>query len=162
MKKDISSKALNIIVIVGIVLTLLALVFTPLVLTAFFKSGLGVTETNMPMIISIGIFICAIPYVISLFSLKKLCKLIVLNKPFSIEIPKSLKRISVCAISEILIFNIVVIVLYYFYDMYLYALTILPSVVISFVSLAVGLLSFVLSRLFEMAIEIKDENDSTI
>lgn len=162
MKKNFSSKVLNIIVIAGIVLTLLALVSLPLVLTAFFKSGLGVTGTNMPMILSIGIFICAVPYVISLFLLKKLCKLITLNKPFSPEIPRYLKRIAIYAFSEIIVFNLVTLVLCYFYDMYLYALTIVPAILVSFIALAVGFLCLVLSRLFAMAIDIKQENDFTI
>lgn len=105
---------------------------------------------------------CAIPYVVSLFILKKLCKLVEINKSFSKEIPKYLKNISICAFSEIFIFNFVLLILYYFYDMYLYAITIIPSVIVSFVSLAIGFLTLVLSILFKKIIEIKDENDKTI
>lgn len=162
MKKNISSKILNNIVLVGIILTLLSLILTPLVLTAYFKSGLGVTNTNMQTIMSIAIYICAIPYVVSLFMLKRLCKLVAINNPFSEEIPKNLKKISICAFSEIFIFNFVVIILYYCYDIYLYAITIIPVVIVSFVSLAIGFLALVLSILFDKVIEIKDENDKTI
>ncbi|EQF24549.1 hypothetical protein QEW_2523 [Clostridioides difficile CD160] len=54
---------------------------------------------------------CAIQYAVSLSILKKLCKLVAINKPFSKEIPKDLKKISVCAFSEIFIFNFVVLIL---------------------------------------------------
>ncbi|MFL8712119.1 DUF2975 domain-containing protein [Clostridioides sp. GD02377] len=162
MKKNLSSKILNNIVLVGIILTLLSLILVPLVLTTYFKSGVGITDTNMPTVISVAIYICAIPYIVSLFILKKLCKLLAINKPFSKEIPKDLKKISVCAFSEIFIFNFVVIILYYFYDVYLYAITIIPSVIVSFVSLSIGFLTLVLSILFKKIIEIKEENDKTI
>ncbi len=162
MKKDFNSKILNSIVLVGIILTLLALLATPVILTAMFKSGLGVVGSNMPIYISIGIYICAIPYVLSLFILKKLCKKILIGQPFSKEIPKYLKQISICAFSEILIFNTIQVAIYYIFDIYLYGLTIMSSIIVSFISLAICFLGLVLSKLFEMAIEIKDENDKTI
>ncbi|RDY25103.1 DUF2975 domain-containing protein [Romboutsia weinsteinii] len=162
MKKDISSKILNGIVLVGIVLTLLLLAIIPLGLTATFKSGFGVVGSDMPMIISIGIYICAVPYVYALVQLKKLCALVATKEPFSRNIPVYLKRISICAFSEILIFNTIVFISCYYFDMYMYALTVMSVVIISFVSLAIGFLSMVLGKLFDMAIEIKEENDKTI
>ena len=162
MKKDYSSSILNNIVLVGIILTLIALLAMPPILTAILKSDLGIVGSNLPMNISIVIYICAIPYVISLFILKKLCKIIAIKQPFSRKIPKCLKQISICAFSEILIYNIVQVALYYIFDIYLYGLTIMPAIIVSFVSLAIGFLSLVLSKLFDMAIEIKEENDKTI
>ena len=55
-----------------------------------------------------------------------------------------------------------IVLLYYIFDIYLYGLTIILAIVVSFVSLAIGFLSLVLSKLFDMAIEIKEENDKTI
>ncbi|MEG1311846.1 MAG: DUF2975 domain-containing protein [Romboutsia sp.] len=140
----------------------MSLLATPLILTAIIKSNLGIVKSNMAMNISIGIYICVIPYIVALFILKKLCKLISTKQPFSKKIPLYLKQISVCAFSEILIFNIVQLALYYIFDIYLYGITIMLVIVVSFVSLAIGFLSMVLSKLFEMVIEIKDENDKTI
>lgn len=162
MKKNYSSRILNNIVLVGIVLTLLLLLITPLGITAMFKSSLGIVNSNIPMIISIGVYICAVPYVYALVLLKKLCSLIAANEPFSKNIPVYLRKISLCAFSEIFIFNVVLIALFYFFDVYLYALTVIPAILVSFVSLAIGFLSVVLAKLFDMAIEIKDENDKTI
>ncbi|WP_042273716.1 DUF2975 domain-containing protein [[Clostridium] dakarense] len=162
MKKNASYKVLDIIVTMGIILTLLVLLATPLAITAYFKSAFSILNQNLIMAITICIYICAIPYIIALFNLKKLCKLIVNNNPFSIDAPKSLKTISICAFSETILFNGCLIFITYYFDMYLYILTIAPMVIVTFISIAIGFLSFVLSKLFEIAIEIKDENDKTI
>ncbi|MCU9809280.1 DUF2975 domain-containing protein [Paraclostridium sp. AKS46] len=76
--------------------------------------------------------------------------------------PYHLKSIAICAFSEILIFNVVQLFLCYLFNVYLYALNIIPAILVSFISLAIGFLSLVLGRLYTMAIEIKEENDKTI
>lgn len=156
-----SSKILNKIVSIGIVLTLVALIAMPFILTVILERDFGIIEGAKPIKLSIGIYICAIPYLISLVSLKKLCKQTSLQDPFSRTIPKYLKQISICAFSEILIFNVVQLVLHYFFDVYLYGM-IISALIVSFVSLSIGFFGVVLGKLFEMAIEIKDENDKTI
>lgn len=162
MKSTINSKILNILVTTGIVLTLLSLAATPLILTAFFKSALSMTSTNLDLIVAISIYVCAIPYVAALFDLKKVCKLFATDNYFSEKIPMYLKRISIYAFSEVILFNGAAIFLYYFFDVYLYALTVVPCVIISFVSISIGLLCLVLSKLYAVVNEIKDENDQTI
>ncbi|ENY8640115.1 TPA: DUF2975 domain-containing protein [Clostridioides difficile] len=62
---------------------------------------------------------------------------------------------------EIFIFNFVVTILYYCYDVYLYAITIISEVIVSFVSLSIGFFTLVLSILFKKIIDIKDEKDKT-
>jgi Protein of unknown function (DUF2975) len=156
------SKVLNIAVAIGILLTLLALASTPLVVTAFLKSAFSILDSKLVMTITIALYICAIPYVGILIMLKKMCKLFATNNHFSIQIPKYLKIISMFAFSEVLVINGVAFVLTYFFDMYLYALTIMPCIVISFVAIVVGLLCLVLSRLYEYVNEIKNEIDQTI
>lgn len=162
MTNTISSKMLNIVVTTGIVLTLLALAATPLILTAFFKSALSMTGTNLDLIVAMAIYVCAIPYVAALFDLKKVCKLFATDNHFSEKIPMYLKRISIYAFSEVILFNGAVLFLYYFFDVYLYALTVVPCVIISFVSISIGLLCLVLSKLYAFVNEIKEENDQTI
>lgn len=162
MQKGFSSKILDRIIIIGIILTIATLLFLPLGITAMVKSGFGITRSNIPMIISISVYICAIPYVFALFLLKKLCGLVSKKDSFSIKTPVYLKKIAICSFSEIFIFNAVQIGLYYLFDIYLYVITVILVVVVSFISLAIGFLSLVLSKLFEIAIEIKDENDKTI
>ncbi|WP_397537938.1 DUF2975 domain-containing protein [Rummeliibacillus pycnus] len=161
MNKNII-KVTNGLVMAGIFLTLLALISLPLVMTAFFKSALSMTDTNLDMVVVIAIYICAIPYLIALFSLKKMCKLLLLNQPFSSDMPKQLKIISKCSFSELLLFNLTTLGLFIVYDIYLYAFTIVSCLVISFVSLVICLLSLVFANLFKTAIEIKNENDYTV
>ena len=162
MKNTINSKILNTLVTTGIVLTLLSLAATPLILTAFFKSALSMTGTNLDLIVAMAIYVCAVPYVAALFDLKKICKLFATDNYFSEKTPMYLKRISIYAFSEVILFNGAAIFLYYFFDVYLYALTIVPCVIISFVSISIGLLCLVLSKLYAVVNEIKDENDQTI
>ena len=156
-----SSRILNNIVLIGITLTFMVLIAMPFVLTVILEKDFGIVGGTIPIKLSIGIYVCAIPYVVSLFSLKKLCKQIALQDPFSRTIPKYLKQISICAFSEILIFNVAQVVLYYFVDVDLYGM-IISAFIVSFISLAIGFFGIVLKKLFEMAIEIKDENDKTI
>ncbi|KNF08295.1 protein of unknown function DUF2975 [Gottschalkia purinilytica] len=164
MKKNINSKILDLIVALGIILTLISLLGTPLVLTAFFKTQLLDPEIYHSLVVDITacIYICAVPYLIALFKLKRLCKLVVKNNPFSIEVPKSLKIISTCAFSEVILFNGCLAYLYYLQNIYLYALTVVPAIIVTFVSIFIGFLGLVLAQLFEKAIAIKEENDKTI
>ncbi len=160
--KNNYSKILNIIVSVGIGLTLILLAGIPFILGALSKSSDLNMESKYVIILTGGIYVCAVPYVIALFNLKKLCSHITSKNPFSESIPKIIKNIAYCAFSEVVLFNLVNILLYFVYDIYLYALTILPCVLVSFVSLAIGVFALVSSKLFEIIIDIKDENDRTI
>lgn len=160
--KNNYSKILNIIVSVGIGLTIIMLAGVSFILGALSKSTSINMESNYIIIITGGIYICAVPYVIALFNLKKLCSHITSRNPFSESIPNIINNIAYCAFSEVVLFNLVSILLYFVYDIYLYALTILPCVLVSFVSLAIGVFALVSSKLFEITIDIKDENDRTI
>lgn len=162
MKKDRNSKILNSIVLLGIIITLLMLIGTPLVLTAMFKSDKELMNSNFVSTMTVLIYACAAPYVGALVLLKKLCKLMSNKNPFSREIPILIKKIGMFAFSEVLIFNGAAIAAYYMYDVYLYALTIMPCIIVSFVSIAIGFFALVSANLFEMSIEIKEENDKTI
>lgn len=73
-----------------------------------------------------------------------------------------MKVIACCSFSEILLFNGCSLFLVCAYDMFLYALTINPMVVVSFLALAIGFLRLTLALLFEEATRIKEENDQTI
>ncbi|MGL5327723.1 MAG: DUF2975 domain-containing protein [Peptostreptococcaceae bacterium] len=160
--KNKNSKILNSIVVIGILLTLLILISMPLVITAILKTEYGLVNSNFVSMTTTLIYVCATPYVMALVYLKKLCKLMGNENPFSREIPSLIKKIGICAFSEVLLFNGMVIVMYYMYDVYLYAFTIIPCIMVSFVSIAIGFFSIVSAKLFEMSIEIKEENDKTI
>lgn len=82
MKNHLTSKILRIILNIGILLTFLILLGTPLVTTAFFKSSLGILNQTLVFKISFCIYLFSIPYIISLFSLKKICALIIKGTAF--------------------------------------------------------------------------------
>lgn len=161
MKKHISSKLLNGFVIIGIIITIIALVVTPLVLTAFFKVSGFKSPSDIAFIITGCIYVCAIPYLISLFKLKSICKLLSSENPFTLKISENFKTIGVFAFLEVFIFIGVNLFLYFAYDIFLYALTIIPLFVIPFISITAGFLAIVMSNIFRKAAEIKEENDLT-
>lgn len=70
----------------------------PLVLMVYFKIGISITNTNMPTVIcniSSYIHMCCPIYCIIVY-IKRLCKLVSINKSFSEEIPKNLKNTYMC------------------------------------------------------------------
>lgn len=162
MKNNLTSKFLNITVLLGIIITCILLLGTPLILSAFFKSRYSILDNNLVINTSICIYICAVPYLIALVNLKKLCGLIAKSNPFSNKIVISLKYISICAFSEIFIFVGCVWYLKSFIDFFKYTLWIGPFFALSFVAITIGLLALVASELFKLFIDIKDENDKTI
>ncbi|MCC3866890.1 DUF2975 domain-containing protein [Terrisporobacter mayombei] len=160
--KNNYSKILNIIVSVGIILTLIMLAGLPFILGALSKSTSINIESKYITVMTAIIYICATPYVIALFNLKKLCSHITSKNPFSESIPKLINNIAYCSFSEVILFNLMNIIFYFIFNIYLYAFAILPCVIVSFLSIAIGVFALISSKLFEMIIDIKDENDRTI
>lgn len=162
MKNNLNPKILNMVVTLGIAITCILLLGTPLITTAFFKSQFFLLDHSLVMIVTTCIYLCAIPYVISLFKLKKLSNLVVKNNPFSIESVKSLKVISICSFSEIIIFIICLKYLKHSVEFFKYTVLGGPIIVVAFICITIGFSCLVLSELFNIAIKIKEENDKTI
>ncbi len=162
MNSNIYSKLLNFIVLLGIVVTFMLLLATPLILTAFFKANFVQISFCLIMSIAACIYVCALPYVVALFKLKKICSLIVKNNPFSLDSVKSLKIIAICAFSEIVTFTCCIKYLEHTIDFFKNFVYGGPIIVVTFLSISIGVLCLVLSRLFDAAIKIKEENEFTI
>lgn len=162
MKNSTTSKILNIIVLLGITITCILLLGTPLIVTAFFKNNYSILDHKLVMIVVTCIYLCGIPYLIALFNLKRLCGLIAKNNPFSNKIVKALKQISICSFSEIFIFSVCIWYLKTHIPFFENTLWIGPFIAIAFVAITIGLLALVASELFKLFINIKDENDKTI
>ncbi|MGB3368810.1 MAG: DUF2975 domain-containing protein [Acidaminobacteraceae bacterium] len=156
------SKILNILVILAIVITSSLILMTPFIVAAFFKSQFSLLDNKLVIKVTIFIYLSAIPYLIALVKLKKLSSLIVNNNPFSIESVKSLKMISICSFSEIIIFATYINYLKQTTDFFSYIVLGGPIILVTFICVTIGFLCLVLSQLFEIAIEIKEENDKTI
>ncbi|MCR1955855.1 DUF2975 domain-containing protein, partial [Clostridioides mangenotii] len=86
------------------------------------------------------------------------------NNPFSKEVPNIFKIISRCTFIGFIIFNITTLLLTYKYifDKNMFFSIVMLSVIISLIILAVGFYSLISYKFFNMAIDIKDENDNTI
>ena len=162
MKKSLNYRILNFLVFLGLFITILMLFATPLVTTAFLKSRFSLLDTSMVIKISICIYLCAIPYFIAIFNLKKTCKLVAENNVFSLKIASYLKAISFCSFSEIIIFIMSATYLKYSTDFFKNALLLGPIFIVTFIGVTIGFLFLVLSQLFKIFVEIKDENDKTI
>lgn len=162
MKTNFNPKILNIIVILGISITCILVFGTPFIVAAFLKSQFSILDHDLVTTISAYLYLLEAPYVIALFKLKKLCSLVVKNNPFSIETVKSLKAISICAFSELIIFIGCEKYLDYSVEGFKNIPLGFPIVALTIICLTIGFLCVVLSQLFEIAIEIKDENDKTI
>ena len=156
------AKILDALVVLGIVITGILLLTSPLILSAFFKSQFSLLDQNLVIKTTITLYLCALPYLIALLKLKKLSSLVVINNPFSITSVKSLKTISICAFSEIFIFAVSLSYLKESTDFFSYIVLGAPIIVVTFICVTIGFLCLVLSQLFEVAIEIKEENDKTI
>ncbi len=78
------------------------------------------------------------------------------------ETVKSLKVISICSFSEIIIFVESVNYLKHSVEFFKYTVWGAPILALTIICLTIGFLCLVLSQLFEIAIEIKYENDKTI
>ncbi len=162
MEKSLNYKILNCLVFLGLFITILMIFATPLITTAFLKSRFALLDTSLVIKISICIYLCALPYVIAIFNLKKICKLVAENNAFSLNIVDYLKVISFCSFSEIIIFIIGATYLKHSTVFLKNALLFGPIFIVTFIGLTIGFLFLVLSQLFKTFIEIKDENDKTI
>ncbi|WP_195948194.1 DUF2975 domain-containing protein [Paraclostridium bifermentans] len=156
MNKNFSSTILNNIVSIGIFITLILFLLIPLLFNYFFKNTLGLVGGNISLFVSTGVYICIIPYLIALITLKKLCSLIYNKNPFSRETTYLLKTISLCAFSEFFIFNMVQLFLCNLFNVYLYSINVIPTALISFISLFIGLFSLVLCNINSKILKIKN------
>lgn len=163
MKKSIKGTVLNTVVILGIIFTLIVLAGVPFIAAAFFKSsefgGLHPYEWEITVF---SVYACAVPFVIALFKLKKVCSLLFTQEAFSQKVAGKLRTIGICAFVEAGVFLAVQIVAGITLGLYqLLALYYIPCAVVLFICIALGFLLLVISDVFKKAAEIKEENDLT-
>lgn len=161
-KQKVLSRCLNGLIDAGIALTFLAMAAVPFVLAAFFKaSEFPPVNDYTDTILTVSILLCAVPYVCALFFLRRIGRLMTGEKAFSPEMARQFVRISVCAWCEAVLSVAVTLTLTFAFDIYLYALTVIPCFIVVFLSVTAGFLSLVFAGIFTRAAEIKEENDLT-
>ncbi|MGL4740934.1 MAG: DUF2975 domain-containing protein [Sarcina sp.] len=165
MTKSLSTKVLNIILTIGIIATILIFIGSPFIFGALFKTtgNVDLISTAAFYSVILGFMLCALPYIIALFSLKNLIKLISKNQSFSLKSIKILNIISICSFSELILFVLCSnIIKRIFIEHFEYILLTPVTIVIAFICLTLGFLFLILAKLFKNALELKEENDMTI
>ena len=159
--KIYSLKILNIFVLIGIALTLLAMAGTPLVLTASLKHYTEFMAENPHAVISLTIsfYLCVLPFLMALIRLKKMCRHFTKKDFFLPEISEGFRRIAVYAFLDGIIIFAVQFAPTLLFGSFMYALTVIPAFVFPFVCVSIGLLSLVMSVIFREAAELKAENE---
>lgn len=162
MKKNVTYRLLNTLMLVGIALTLCALVGTPLVLTAFFKSSdFKPQNPHAVEITTAFIYCCAVPFVAALFRLKSICRRLCGDSAFSPKIVRGFTDIAICAFAEAVVFLGAQLIACIGFQAYMMALTVIPTFIVLFVSITAGFLALVFANIFKKAAQIKEENDLT-
>jgi hypothetical protein len=112
----------------------------------------GGDPLNPAWVFIIFMYITAVPFFVLLMKVKKLCKNLLKDEPFTISSIKALNMISICAFSDFVLYAIGTISL----------LKNLLSLTLMIAAFMIGLVSLLLSHLVKDAMEIKEENDYTI
>ncbi|MGL4452649.1 MAG: DUF2975 domain-containing protein [Sarcina sp.] len=163
MKKNFTASLLNIVLIIGIVITLLIAAGAPFLLAASFKvQQLPLNNNLMFYCVLTAFYICAIPYIIALFKLRTLASLVLKNLAFTQKTVSVLKTIAICSLSEIILFIICANIIKHMFIEFKDVLLTAPTVVIGFMCITIGLVFVTIAKLFKNAIEFKEENDMTI
>lgn len=158
--------SINLLVNIGLILTILMGLSFPLVYTAFIKgmisSGQIMDKTLALNLGYICFYILYLPYLLFIFKLRNISKFLGKGDYFNRTIVKDLKTMGRLIILLGSLYLFINIALYMIYDIYLYALTILPSIIVPFVALTMGILFIFSGKLYSNIIDIKEENDLTI
>jgi hypothetical protein len=107
---------------------------------------------NPVLVLTIFMYVTAVPFFVLLMKMKKLCKNLLKNEPFTISSIKALNMISICAFSDFVLYTIGTISI----------LKNLLSLTLMVAAFMIGLVSLLFSHLVKDAMEIKEENDYTI
>lgn len=155
-------KLLEYLILFGITLTALALLGSPLIITAFFKSAFQILDDPVVTAVIISLYLCAIPYMWALINLHALAKMVADNTPFTMRSVQALKAISLSIFSEIFIVFGVIYYLKHSFEFFRHTLVIAPLSIFTFLCIVVSLLCYLLSQLFDRARQLKEDNDLTI
>lgn len=151
MKANILSRALYGVVLIGIITMLILLIGLPKIIPIIFKNSTFYSLVNHTEL-SIMLYITGLLALIILLMTLKLCRNIINRTPFSQSSVSSLKIISICSF---------IIFICYIYMCIFMALT-LGTFTITIAAFLVSLVSAILFRLVELAVEIQTENELTI
>jgi len=151
LKTDFLSKVLYALIVLALVILTGVIIGLPWVTTFILEGSTFYSIVNHTVIL-ILLYVTSIPTWIILWMTKKLAKNIIKREPFSESSIFSLKGISICAI--------IVFICYLYACLFLIAT--LGTIVITVGAFMVSLISTIIYKLVQVAVEIQKENELTI
>lgn len=151
LKTDLLSKILYVIIVFGLILLTGVIIGLPWVMPVLFKDSTFYSIVNHNSILVL-LYVTGIPTWVILWMTKRLAKNIIKREPFSESSIFSLKGISICAI--------IVFLCYLYVCLFLSAT--LGTIVITVGAFMVSLISTIIYKLVQLAVEIQTENELTI
>lgn len=151
LKTDLLSKILYVITVFGLIALTGVIIGLPWVIPVLFKDSTFYSIVNYNSILVL-LYVTGIPTWVILWMTKRLAKNIIKREPFSESSIFSLKSISICAI--------IVFVCYLYVCLFLIAT--LGTIVITVGAFMVSLISTIIYKLVQLAVEIQTENELTI
>jgi hypothetical protein len=151
LKEDFLSKVLYVVILLGIIALTGVIIGLPWVASILFENSIFYSLVNHRTVLVL-LYISGIPTWIILWMTKNLANNIIKREPFSESSVFSLKCISICAS--------IVCVCYIYTCLFLSAT--LGTIVIAIGSFMVSLISTIIYKLVQVAIEIQKENELTI
>lgn len=150
----------------GLLLTIILGLVFPLIYTAFLKVSVNSGwEINLPMAKRLGYLVfysLLIPYLVFIFKLREISKYFKEGDHYNREIVRNLNTIGYIMLVIGILYLGINILLYIKYQVFLYALTVIPSIVIPFICFTLFIIFLLAGKVFLNAIELKEENDLTI
>ena len=150
-KTDSLSKILYAIILLGLIALTGVIIGLPWVMPVLFKDSTFYSIVNHNAILVL-LYVTGIPTWIILWMTKRLAKNIIKREPFSESSSFSLKVISICAI---------IVFICYLYACFFLSAT-LGIIVITLGAFMVALISAIIYKLVQVAVEIQKENELTI
>ena len=151
LKTDFLSKVLYVIILLGLLGLTGLIIGLPWIIPVLFKDSTFYSIVNHNAILTL-LYVTGIPTWIILWMTKKLAKNIIKREPFSEDSIFSLKVISICAI--------IVFICYLYTCLFLSAT--LGIIVITVGAFMLSLISTIIYKLVQVAVEIQKENELTI
>lgn len=151
LKTDLLSKILYVIIVFGLIALTGVIIGLPWVMPVLFKDSTFYSIVNHNSILVL-LYVTGIPTWVILWMTKRLAKNIIKREPFSESSIFSLKGISICAI--------IVFLCYLYVCLFLSAT--LGTIVITVGAFMVSLISTIIYKLVQLAVEIQTENELTI
>lgn len=151
LKTDLLSKILYVIIVFGLISLTGVIIGLPWVMPVLFKDSTFYSIVNHNSILVL-LYVTGIPTWVILWMTKRLAENIIKREPFSESSIFSLKGISICAI--------IIFVCYLYVCLFLIAT--LGTIVITVGAFMVSLISTIIYKLVQLAVEIQTENELTI